>query len=315
MLALADGQVQQAGSNTSPANAATSGVSTVGHSTTRPITVIDTLAAGATSTNAPPAAPPAEPADGERWQSQVRGLIASAEMRADQASSAFLQGTAAGSPADDATRRRYVESHVHLRLLYLMAGEQARAMQAIPGLDASEQEFWQQLLWSVSNYFDAAAMPNRSDRFTQTVEQLRTAVARLQGDANLQLRNVAFCHKIVSFGNFERFERDEYSPGQLVLLYAEIANFKSAPQPSDGLYKTQIKSTIEIFRAGQGQPAKKMVFEPTVDLCRSHRQDYFHSYELKIPADLTLGPHVLKLTAEDMQSGKMTTYSVNFTVK
>ena len=119
-------------------------------------------------------------------------------------------------------------------------------MQAIPGLEASEQEFWQQLLWSVSNYFDAAAMPNRSDRFTQTVEQLRTAVARLQGDANLQLRNVAFCHKIVSFGNFERFERDEYSPGQLVLLYAEIANFKSAPQPSDGLYKTQIKSTIEI---------------------------------------------------------------------
>jgi hypothetical protein len=293
---------------------ATGTISTVGHSTTRPITVIDTLA-GAATAGTPPGAPPAEPAESDRWQSQVRSLIASAEMRADQASAAFLQGTASGAPADDATRRRYVESQVQLRLLYLMAGEQARAMQAIPGLEASEQEFWQQLLWSVSNYFDSAAMPNRSDRFTQTVEQLRTAVARLQGDANLQLRNVAFCHKIVSFGNFERFERDEYAPGQLVLLYAEIANFKSVPQPSDGLYKTQIKSTIEIYRAGQGQPAKKMVFEPTVDLCRSHRQDYFHSYELKIPGDLTLGPHVLKLTVEDMQSGKLATYSVNFTVK
>lgn len=313
-LAMADTRVEPAGMASSPSDLATGTISTVGHSATRPVTVIDTLT-GAANASAPPSAPPAEPAAGDRWQSQVRGLIASAEMRADQASAAFLQGTASGSPPDDATRRHYVESQVHLRLLYLMAGEQARAMQAIPGLEASEQEFWQQLLWSVSNYFDAAAMPNRSDRFTQTVEQLRTAVARLQGDANLQLRNVAFCHKIVSFGNFERFERDEYSPGQLVLLYAEIANFKSAPQPSDGLYKTQIKSTIEIFRAGQGQPAKKMVFEPTVDLCRSHRQDYFHSYELKIPGDLTLGPHVLKLTVEDMQSGKLATYSVNFTVK
>jgi len=314
-LALADGQVQQAGLTAAPAGTAASSISTVGHATTRPITVIDTLAGGTATESSPPPAPPAEPADADNWRSQVRSLIASAEMRADQASSVFLQGTANGAPADDATRRRYVESQVHLRLLYLMAGEQARAMQAIPGLEASEQEFWQQLLWSLSNYFDAAAMPNRSDRFTQTVEQLRTAVARLQGDANLQLRNVAFCHKIVSFGNFERFERDEYSPGQLVLLYAEIANFKSSPQPSDGLYKTQIKSTIEIYRAGQGQPAKKMAFEPTVDLCRSHRQDYFHSYELKIPGDLTLGPHVLKLIVEDMQSGKMATYSVNFTVK
>ncbi|MBA3315653.1 MAG: hypothetical protein M3552_04430 [Planctomycetota bacterium] len=315
LLAVASSPVQQIGHSV-PVSASVAGnVAAGGHSATRPIPVLEALAGGSpASVNGQPASAIAASPENAKWVSQVQNLVAAAEARAEQASTSFL-GNSPNSPADDATRRRYVESQVHLRLVYLMAGEQARAMQAIPGLEAADQEFWQQMLWGVANYFDSEALPNRSDRVTQTVEQLRTAVSRLQGEANLQMRNVAFCHKIVSFGNFERFERDEYSPGQRVLLYAELANFKSVPQPSDGLYKTQLKSTIEIFRAGQGQPAKKMEFEPTVDLCRSHRQDYFHSYELKIPADLTLGPHVLKLTVEDVQSGKLATYSVNFAVK
>ncbi|HEX6985220.1 MAG TPA: hypothetical protein VF170_07575, partial [Planctomycetaceae bacterium] len=328
-LAQALPTIQPAGHSAPTADSGVKTAAAYGHSTTRPVPVVEAIAGGGpagVSANGPPAAPPAETAPvapplslsagtADPWNAQVRQLIAAAEARAEQARAGFLDGAANGPAGGDAARRSYVESQVQLRLLYLMAGEQARAVQAIPGLDAADQEFWQQVLWGVSNYFDEAALPNRSDRMTQTVEQLRTAIARLQGEANLQLRNVAFCHKITSFGNFEKFERDEYTPGQRVLLYAELINFKSVPQPSDGLYKTQLKSTIEIFRAGQSQPAKKIEFDPTVDLCRSYRQDYFHSYELKIPADLTLGPHVLKLTVEDVQSGKLATYSVNFTVK
>jgi len=294
----------------------------VGHSTTRPVPVLDVLSGGNdVAANGPPAAPAAEIADSaavqtsDGWSAQLRQLIALAEARAEQARTGFLDRAPNGPPPADAARKAYVESQVHLRLLYLMAGEQARAMQAIPGLDAADQEFWQQVLWGVSNYFDEAALPNRADRATQTVEQLRTAVTRLQGEANLSLRNVAFCHKITSFGSYEKFDRDEYEPGQPVLLYAEVANFKSIPQPSDGLYKTQLKSTVEFYRAGEGRPVHQVPFEPTTDLCRSYRQDYFHSYELKIPSTLALGPHVLKLTVEDVQTGKLATYSLNFTVK
>jgi chemotaxis protein histidine kinase CheA len=306
---LAQSEIQTV-QHTAPAGRGST--ATFGHSMTRPMPVLETLAGGGkpgVSANGPPPAPPASPAGSDLWSLQIRQLLAAAELRAEQATAGMA------SDADPAARRHYVESQVHLRLLYLMAGEQARAMQAIPGLEPADQEFWQQVLWGVANYFDDAALPNRSDRVTQTVEQLRSAVTRLQGEANLQLRNVAFCHKITSFGNFEKFERDEYHAGQRVLLYAELTNFKSVPQPSDGLYKTQLKSTIEIYRAGEGQAVKKIEFDPTTDLCRSYRQDYFHSYDLKLPSDLALGPHVLKLTVEDVQSGKLATYSVNFTVK
>ena len=257
---------------------------------------------------------PTRSASETAWDAELRQMFAAAEARAELARAAFA-AQPAGTPQDEAVRRRYVETQVHLRMLLLMAGDNARAMQAIPNLDPPEQEFWQQVFWGLTNYFDDTALPNKTDRVSQTVTQLREAVARLQAEANLELRNVAFCHKITSFGSYERFDRDEYTPGQRVLLYAEVVNFKSVPQPADGLYRTQLKSTIEIFRAGEGQPVSRIEFQETPDLCRSYRQDYFHSYELKVPGNLALGPHLLKLTIEDIQSGKLATYSVNFMVK
>lgn len=172
-----------------------------------------------------------------------------------------------------------------------------------------------QTVWALNDYFDQSRLPDRSDRATQTVAQLRTAIRKLQEQARLELRNVTFCHKIASYGNYERFERDEFNPGQPVLLYAEVANFTSETT-AEGQYRTVLQSTIEIYKAGrEGDLVERLTFPATEDLCRNYRQDYFHSYEFTIPARIALGPHVLKLTVEDQLSRKLATYSVNFTVK
>ena len=212
-------------------------------------------------------------------------------------------------------RNRYIQQHVFLRLLYLIDGQEERALAAIPDIPPSDREFWQQVFWATANYFDTNAMPDSDYRATQTVAQLRTAVRRLQENARLELRNVAFCHKISSFGNYERFERDEFRPGQPVLLYAEVGNFKSDVTP-EGQYKTVLKSRIEISRVGpSGEVVEEMAFPATEDFCHNYRQDYFHSYEFSIPQQISLGPHVLVLTVEDQLSQKVATYRLNFMVK
>ena len=210
---------------------------------------------------------------------------------------------------------QFIQKHVELRMLYFIAGQQERALEAIPVVEPADQEFWQQMFWAIANYFDREGIPDPGDRATQTVAQLKTAVQRLQEAARLELRNVNFCHKIVSYGNYERFQRDEFTPGQPVLLYAEVENFKSE-LTSDGQWRTVLKSTIEFYKAGpNGDLVDRIEFPPTEDLCRNHRRDYFHSYELTIPQKISLGPHVLKLIVEDQLSQKVATYSVNFTVK
>ncbi|HBL43746.1 MAG TPA: hypothetical protein DDZ90_10175, partial [Planctomycetaceae bacterium] len=195
-----------------------------------------------------------------------------------------------------AEKQHYIERHVYLRMLYLMANQHERALEAIPGIDPADQEFWQQTFWAVANYFDQEAIPNQADRATQTVTQLRQATARLQEKANLSLKNVAFCHKINSFGSYERFERDEYTPGRPVLVYSEIENFTSE-LTADGMYRTLLKSKIQIFKAGSnGDLVAEIPFDTTEDLCRNVRKDYFHSYKFEIPRNISLGPHIMKLT-------------------
>ena len=223
---------------------------------------------------------------------------------------------AAAAPGEtEAERLNYVRRHVNLRLLYLMAGRNDQALEPIQSIDAAHQEFWQQLVWSMASYFDDAGQPNASQRATQTVNQLRAAITRLKAGADLSLRNVSFCHKIVSFGNYERFSRDQFTPGQPVLLYAEVENFKSTMVDSDR-YRTALKSTIEIHKAGvEGQPLEAIEFPVTEDLCRNYRRDYFHSYEFSIPKKVEPGLYTLVLKVQDQLGQKTAVSTVNFEVE
>ena len=251
-----------------------------------------------------------DPTQAERQQ-QLERLIAITETELAQQKTRGEIGL-----ADPEQQRVYVEKQVYLRMLYLMAGQQVRSFDAIPGIPAADQEFWRQLFWGMANYFDSSAMPDSRVRATQTVRQLDLAMQRLSEKANLELQNLNFCHKIASFGNYERFKQSEFRPGQRVLLYAEVKNFKSNPTDDGKFYRTVLKSTITVHRVGSdGGHIAEFQFDPAEDLCRNYRKDYFHSYEVAIPKDITLGPHVMTLTITDQLGDKIATDSLKFNVK
>ncbi len=223
---------------------------------------------------------------------------------------------AAVIPGDnEVSRQLYLRKHVQLRLLNLIAGQTDRALQPIPGIDSADQEFWQQMLWGLANYFDTQGMPESSERATQTITQLRIAATRLQEKARLELHNVAFCHKISGYGNYQRFKRDEFTPGQQVLLYAEVADFKSEPTP-DGQFRTLMKSTLEVLEGGPtGRLVESLPLSPSEDRCRNQRRDYYHSYDFAIPQSCNAGPHTLRLRVEDQLGKKTAVTTLNFTVQ
>jgi hypothetical protein len=219
-------------------------------------------------------------------------------------------------PGDnDVARQLYLRKHVQLRLLHLMSGQMDRALQPVPGIDPADQEFWQQMFWGMANYFDTQGMPDSSERATQTIAQLKSAATRLQEKARLELHNVAFCYKISGFGNYQRFKRDEFTPGQPVLLYAEVGNFKSE-LISEGQFRTLLKSTLEIVEGGPaGRVVETLPLAPSEDRCRNQRRDYYHSYEFSIPQSCNPGPHTLRLRVEDQLGKKLAVTALNFTVQ
>ena len=228
---------------------------------------------------------------------------------------ALMENDVAQLPLGDSeeSQNDYIKAHVQLRMLYLMADHPERALTAIPDIDPADQEFWQQTLWGLANYFDSEHIPAAKDRAGQTVAQFATATQRLREKADLEVRNLAFCREIAYFGNIVRFPRDEFRPGDSALVYAEIENFKSE-LTVDGQYRTLLRSTLEIL-SPSGELRWHKEFPAEEDLCLNQRRDYFHNYTFVIPDRLPLGPHALKLTVFDDLSGKMVSQSLNFVVR
>ncbi|MDC0261609.1 hypothetical protein OAK47_00160 [Planctomycetaceae bacterium] len=225
-----------------------------------------------------------------------------------------LAASSTPGPSEEA-KQQHITRHVDLRLLYLLSGQRDRALMAIPGVPKNEQAFWTRTFWALSNYLDHPNYPDKSDRTTVALEQLRSAIKSLQGDAHLVVRNAAFCSEIDSFGSYQRFEREEFAPSQDVLIYSELDNFKSE-QTSECQYRTVLKSSIRIIEAGpNGRVIDTVDYSPTEDLCHSQRGDFMQGYKYQLPARITPGSYVMQLAVEDQLSGKRANYSMNFLVR
>lgn len=240
------------------------------------------------------------------WERGLQRLIAAAETE--------FAKTSPGATEEE--RLEYTAQQVYLRMLYMMNDQQVRSMEAIKDLDPEDQEFWQQMFWSMADYFDDDQMPNSEDRAAQAVAQLSTAIERLRQKAPLELQNVQFTRQINSFGDYELFDRNVFSPGQEVLVYAELKNQKSDALPN-GIFRTSLKSRIEIYKVGAG-PKSGLVdhveFKVQDDYCRNRRIDFFNGYPLILPDDLPIGPFELKLIVEDQLSNKVAEYQIDFSI-
>jgi hypothetical protein len=241
---------------------------------------------------------------GDGWETYLDQLIAQTE----------AELAASPSPGSEA----HIQKQVYLRMLYLMAGMDEQALAPIEGVDDSQEEFWKNTLWAMSNYFDRQSIPQGADRATETVKRLTMAANRLRREASLEVTNLAFCRRINSFGNYDVFPGHpnyEFKPGSPVLLYCEVENFESQLEQSQ--YRTVLQSTVEITDS-QGKTVWQQQFEPTVDVCQNRRSDFFLTFggsgKLRIPQS-NPGEYVLKLTVQDQLAGKIGQGTIKFRIK
>lgn len=223
-----------------------------------------------------------------------------------------------GSGLTEPERRR---RQVQLRLLHLLADEPQQALQAIPNLPEAEQEFWMQMLWALHTGLHPAGGASGDDPWNTMADLLAAAERRARALAPLQIRHACFCHRINNFGNYETFPQDEFRPGQPVLVYAELQNFRSELAGPLG-YRTRLRSALEILPGGETRsgpggvaPLERRDFPATEDLCRSERTDYFHSYRLDLPTQLSPGRYLLRLTITDELSGQSAAAELPFRIQ
>lgn len=220
----------------------------------------------------------------------------------------LLETEVEGSPqsSDEVTQ------HARLRLLQVLAGRRDEALAPIPMMAPSRQDFWSKELCGLAALLDGDSASDATQRVAEAQPFLSEAAERLGESSPLVVRNMAFVTDVQSYGDYTPFDENEFVPGQKVLLYAEVENFRSK-QTAKGFH-TALRSSYKIFDSRKQQVADHE-FNTNEECCRNRRRDFFIGYEFSLPVRLYAGEYNLQLTVEDLNGGKIGQSTIEFTVR
>lgn len=214
---------------------------------------------------------------------------------------------------DDSTADEQEQLHrlASLRLLRLIQGDLEQACEPIEGLSRSEQTYFQHQLQALHEVIQIDGHPRRSRRWSVAMHSQRQATDQLANLAQLEIRRMAFCTEVESFGSYTPFTSYRFQPDQDVLLYCELDNV-AADEVKDG-FETQLQGSYEIIGPQGERIVDRMVHMPKQRT--GHRlRDYFVIYPLRLPKQLPAGSYRLELTIEDMIGKKFAQSQLEFEV-
>lgn len=199
-----------------------------------------------------------------------------------------------------------------LRLLCVVANRREQAVGQIDGLGEDERDYWKHQLYGLLVSLDAEGVNAASRRAALALRELRQATDHLSNISALDVRGLAFCSRVDSYGRYVEYKSYVFAPGQEVLLYVEVDNF--AAERKGEQYETELQGEYEIVDA-QGQRVTNAVLPCDQQLCNNRRRDYFIAYRLYMPKQIAPGAYTLRLTIEDVKGKKSNQGSLDFRIK
>lgn len=205
-----------------------------------------------------------------------------------------------------------LKEQFNLRMMYLIDGQDEKALASTEGIDHELQEIMQaQIKAMIAARSTAGRDPATwATRQQEALEQLNTL---LKSRADLRVPTVVLCRAIERFGNYEPIEPLVFPTGRKnrVLVYVEVENFHSEKIPS-GKYRSLMSARLSLLNKA-GEELWSTRTDNFEDYSLRPRRDFFFHYgPLAIPKTLPPGEFVLKVEVEDVLAGKINSKTVKF---
>jgi hypothetical protein len=170
------------------------------------------------------------------------------------------------------------------------------------GLAPEDRELLGALMDSLTNFRNQLRADNNM-LFSKKIRPLVEMSDRLRGLAELSVPTVALCTKATIFGVYDPIDPARFIAGkeQQVVVYCEVENFLSLPNQKN-LYETKLTRDIVLYTEASGLPVWSDQKRTYDDLCHRRRHDFFIARVITLPANLTIGRYLLKVTVEDQQA-------------
>ena len=221
----------------------------------------------------------------------------------------LLEKELAGSPRQESDGANLAAC---LRMLHALANHRGEAVAAIEQLPEDEQEYWKHQMHALLLALNADEKHAPSRRAALVLRELRSAQDHLSKLSALDVRNLAFCKAVDSYGCYTEFPTQTFRPEQEIVLYAEIDNFDV--EKVNDKYETELQFSYDILDSS-GARVANVALPVDKNRCDNHRRDYFITYTFYLPKDIRPGSYTLQLTVEDLKGHKSNQGSLEFRVR
>lgn len=204
-----------------------------------------------------------------------------------------------GPGTDDSFREQ-----VDRRMMWVVAGDYERARQPLKLVTAEQQELATRFVeaWIVIREGHLGDPAGAAQAATRELSQLQVALGRL---SDLRVPVVKICGAVHGYGQYEALNPPRFNSGvpNEFVLYCEVGDFVSE-EHDDGTFTTSFDLTTTILNHA-GDAVLELKDTNIVDRCRNRRRDCFIPRLVRLPATLSPGHYVAKVTVVDKLGQKV----------
>ena len=187
------------------------------------------------------------------------------------------------------------------------------AMELLKSYDQPTQQVLISIMPVLVQLSEGKLQQMRREEMDLLLEQITRIPPMLRPRASLQATKLLLCREVHKFGHIDPFPAgNEFRPGDVVYLYAEIANFSCVPENGAG-YSVALGSHLELLDAANAAVWKADPREEP-EKVSSPPQDYYRAYRFCVPSSLPPGKYSLSIRLTDKPTGRETTKAIEFRV-
>ena len=217
------------------------------------------------------------------------------------------------TPTDNETEAERHRRVVMARHLLVLSGDPDRAVEKIDGLSNEEEEFLRHQLLGLWTIIDPNGHPVPSRRLSSALPEIRKATGFLAAASDtLEIRGTEFCTEIEAYGEVTPFASRRFVPGQEVILYCEVENFKAAALENG--FETRLQGSYDLIDA-DGRRVSSQTLPEDRQVSKNWLRDYFVAYQMYLPDAIDPGRYQLRLTMEDLHGRKYGQSTLDFEIK
>lgn len=199
------------------------------------------------------------------------------------------------------------------RLLLILAGKYEQARQPLEMVSDEQKQMATQFVEALiaireGHGGDPGAEANR------VLTQIEALMDSLVPLSDLRIPTLALTRAVRGFGRYEAFDPPHFLTGREneFVVYCEVRNFLSRPT-DDGGYESQFSLRTTILNRA-GDVVLEINDEHIADKCKTRRHDCFIPRLVRLPATLSPGEYVVKVTIVDKIAKKVAEKRTTFRI-